>query len=138
MDETDDLNNIFQQIKDGKNDDEQKYLCGFDEVLKARKIKKDALRQRLHKYHLTDCEIDDLFKIIEKTEEKIEKIKYSLDYTNLKEGQVTQMANKILKVQNEMKDEFEKQLNKLLKKKYEHAKKILEKRNKEKSNENNE
>ncbi len=134
MDNIDDIENyeeLFSNIEQENNEDDKKEeLFGFDEVLKQRQIKKDALRKRLYKYYLNDEEIDNLFKIIERTEQKMEKIKYSLDYSNLKDGQVTDMTNKLLKVQDEMKVEFDKQLNKVLKKKYENAKKILEKQKK--------
>ena len=106
---------------------------GFGEVLAQRREKKKALRQRLQKYYLKDKEIDELFKIIEKAEDKMEKIKRSVDYKNCAMGEVSKMSERLYEVQNQMKEDFEKELNKVLKRKYENAKKILEERKKKKN-----
>ena len=119
--------------------DKQEELCGqeiddfgFGEVLAQRKEKKDALRQRLYRYYLKDKEIDELFKIIEKADDKMGKIKKSVDYKNCAMGEVSKMSEKLYEVQNQMKADFDKELNKVLKRKYENAKKILAQREKNK------
>ena len=94
--------------------------------------KKDALRQRLYRYYLKDKEIDELFKIIEKADDKMGKIKKSVDYKNCAMGEVSKMSEKLYEVQNQMKADFDKELNKVLKRKYENAKKILAQREKNK------
>lgn len=115
----------YEEENEIKEDD-----FGFSEVLKERQKKKDALRERLKKYYLTDKEIDELFKIIQKAEDKMEKIKKSVNYKTCEFGETIQMQNRLIATQNQMKNDFDTALSKLLKKKYEDAKKILEKREK--------
>ena len=99
-------------------------------MLKERKTHKDALRQRLYKYYLKDDEIDELFKIIEKAENKMDKIKNNINYEKTEAGDIIRMSEKLKDVQNKMKEEFEKELSKTLKRKLENTKKILESRKK--------
>ncbi len=112
--------NLFKNHK--KNNFSEKLQ---EEVESLRQEHKDKLRERLKKYYLSDSEIDKLFIIIKKSEEKIEKIKYSIDYSKAGQEELFEMAEKIKKVQKNLKDNFEKELNKLLKNKYIKAKKFL-------------
>ena len=126
---------IFQKELNCAMRENQDFDCdadsfGFNEVLEQRKEKKEALRQRLYKYYLKDDEIDELFKIIEKAEEKMEKIKKSVNYEKKVPGDATKMQEKLFEVQKKMKEDFDKELSKVLKKKYENAKKILKEREK--------
>jgi len=128
-DEIEILNKVEKTIdkeEDLKSNFDDDY--GFSEVLKQRREKKDALRKRLYKYYLKDNEIDKLFEIIEKAEIKMEKIKKSVDYSNYTRKDMYKMAQDLEAVQLEMKSNFDFELNKVLKAKYENAKKILEKR----------
>ena len=97
-----------------------------EQVQQVRELHKMALRQRLAKYHLTSEEIDKLFLIFTKAEEKIEKIQINMDYKKAKQIDLIEMQDKILTVQNKMKEEFEENLKKIIKNKYEFAKKIVQ------------
>ena len=97
-----------------------------EQVQQVRELHKMALRQRLAKYHLTSEEIDKLFLIFTKAEEKIEKIQINMDYKKAKQIDLIEMQEKILTVQNKMKEEFEENLKKIIKNKYEFAKKIVQ------------
>ncbi len=121
------FDDIYSEFRE---ENEQEYDFGYDEVLKERKKHKDALRQRLYKYYLKDDEIDELFKIIEKAENKMDKIKNNINYEKTEAGDIIRMSEKLKDVQNKMKEEFEKELSKTLKRKFENAKKILESRKK--------
>ncbi len=121
------LDDIYSEFEE---ENEQEYDFGYKEVVEERKKHKDALRQRLYKYYLKDDEIDKLFKIIENAENKMDKIKNNTDYKNAQAGDILRMSEKLKDIQNQMKEEFEKELNKTLKRKYENAKKIIESRKK--------
>ena len=96
------------------------------EVQDVRDAHKEALRQRLIEYHLTDEEIDKLFLIFKKAEEKIQKLQIDMDYKKAKEADLIELQQEIEEIQNNMKIEFQENLDKLLKEKYELAKKVLD------------
>lgn len=99
---------------------------GFTQILFDRQAKIKQLRERIKKYHLNDAEIDDLFKIIEKAQMDIEKVKRSFKTKGYSEEELINFQNKIVKIQEKMRDDFEDKLAKLVKAKYERAKKIYE------------
>lgn len=99
---------------------------GFTQILFDRQAKIKQLRERIKKYHLNDVEIDDLFKIIEKAQMDIEKVKRSFKTKGYSEEELINFQNKIVKIQEKMRDDFEDKLAKLVKAKYERAKKIYE------------
>ena len=105
------------------------------EVQLVREEHKAALRERLEKYRLSKEEIDNLFLIFTKAEEKIEKIQKNMNYKTAQHAELVEMVGKIEDVQNKMKEEFEEKLSKILKHKYEVAKKILEEINKKENKE---
>ena len=102
------------------------------QVQQVREEHKAALRQRLLKYRLTNEEIDNLFLIFTKAEEKIEKIQKSVNYKTATHIELLEMQEKVAEVQQAMKQEFEENLNKILKHKYNLAKKILKEINENK------
>lgn len=99
---------------------------GFTELVFERQAKIKQLRERVKKYHLTEAELDDLFKIIEKAEFDIEKIKRGFKTKGYTEEDLINFQNKIVKIQEKMRDDFEGKLAKIIKEKYERAKKIYE------------
>lgn len=99
---------------------------GFTELVFERQAKIKQLRERVKKYHLTEAELDDLFKIIEKAEFDIEKVKRSFKTKGYTEEELINFQNRIVKIQEKMRDDFEDKLAKLVKNKYERAKKIYE------------
>lgn len=105
---------------------------GFEEMVYKRQSHKNGLIKRLKKYLLSEKEIDELLKIVEKAEVEIEKIKRNLDYKKADHVVMIEMMKKIYYLQQQMKSDFEKKLTQTVKKKYENAKKELEKRNKKK------
>ena len=105
---------------------------GFNEVIFQRREKMKSLRERLKKYYLTDKELDNLFKIIEKAEMDIEKVKRSLKTKNINQLDLLKFQKKIFEIQLKMKNDFEEKLQKTIKEKYEKAKKYkaeLDKKN---------
>lgn len=117
--------------------DPDKESFGFEEVVYKRQAHLNRLRKKLRKYYLSDEEIDKLFIIIDKAQIAIEKLKRSSDYKNASHGDVIKITQKILEVQRKMKTDFETKLNETIKKKYEKAKKELEKINKNKNKNKN-
>jgi len=101
---------------------------GFNEVLFERQKHLAALRERLKKYYLTDEEIDKLFEIIINAEMKMEEIKRGFKLKEYTKEDLEKFEKKLIEVQNNMKEDFDKALNKKLKEKYERAKKILKKK----------
>ncbi len=97
---------------------------GFKEVIYARQAKLKQIRQRLQGYYLTDQEIDKLFEIIVKAEMDMEHVKRKFNAKKYTEKDLTDFSNKLIDIQNKMKEDFDKKLNKMLKDKYEKAKKI--------------
>lgn len=93
---------------------EKKDDFGFSEVLKERQKKKDALKERLINQNFTDKEIDKLFKIIEKAENEMEKIKKAYDYKAKIKGASVKMRDDLIAVQNKMKQDFDKEFMKML------------------------
>lgn len=117
------LNAEFEKAQNLEEDD-----FGYNEVVEKRVEKKEEIRKRLEKYYLSEKVINDLLKIIEKSEEKIDKIKKSYNPKKAKPGDAQDMFDKIVKIQEEMKKTFEEELLKAIKKNYEMAKKIIEER----------
>jgi len=97
---------------------------GFKEVIYARQAKLKQIRQRLQGYYLTDKEIDKLFEIIVKAEMDMENIKRKFNAKKYTEKDLNDLSTKLIDIQNKMKEDFDKKLNKMLKDKYEKAKKI--------------
>jgi len=98
--------------------------AGFENVIYERQLHKDALRKRIKRYFLTDEEIDKLFKIIEKFEIDIEKIKRNQDYSKCSREDLVEISKKIVAIQEKMRDEFEKKLKIAVKNRMELVKKI--------------
>ena len=119
-----DYNNILDKYID-ENDE-----SGLNDVLFERQKHLAALRERLKKYYLTDEEIDKLFETIVNAEIKMEEIKRSFKTKDYTPEDLSKFEQKLLDIQNKMKEDFEKNLNKTLKAKYERAKKILKEREK--------
>ena len=103
---------------------------GFNDVLFERQKHLASLRERLKKYYLTDDEIDKLFEIIINAEIKMEEVKRGFKTKNYTPEDLSKFEQKILDIQNKMKEDFDKALNKTLKAKYERAKKILKEQEK--------
>ena len=101
-----------QKIKSQNDND-----FGFDEVLKERQKKKDALKERLRNQNLTNREIAKLFSIIEKAEIEMEVIKRDYDYNLKVPGQAVKMRQNLIDVQLKMKKDFDEEFMKILKKK---------------------
>ena len=113
----------------------EKYLdpndeSGFNEVIYARQAKIKTLKIRLKNYHLSDDDINKLIDIIVNAEMEMEKVKKSFNSKKYTENDLIKFQNKLVDIQNKMKSDFDSKLNKLLKTKYEKAKKILEERKK--------
>ncbi len=111
----------------------EKYLdpndeSGFNEVIYARQAKIKTLKIRLKNYHLSDDDINKLIDIIVNAEMEMEKVKKSFNSKKYTEDDLIKFQNKLVDIQNKMKSDFDSKLNKLLKTKYEKAKKILEER----------
>lgn len=96
---------------------EKKDDFGFSEVLKERQKKKDALKERLINQNFTDKEIGKLFKIIEKAEDEMEKIKKAYNYKAKVKGASVKMRDDLIAVQNKMKKDFDEEFMKMLKQK---------------------
>ena len=94
---------------------EQKDDFGFAQVLEERKKKKDALKERLVKQNFNDKEIEKLFKIIEKAEVEMEKIKKAYNYKAKIKGASVKMRDDLIAVQNKMKKDFDEEFMKMLK-----------------------
>lgn len=117
------LNAEFDKVQKLEEDD-----FGYSEVIEKRAEKKEEIKKRLQGYYLSEKVIDDLLKIIDKAEEKIDKIKKSYKPKKAKPGDAQDMFDEIIKIQEEMKKKFEEELLKAIKKNYEMAKKILKDR----------
>ena len=106
-----------------ENDD-----SGFNDVLFERQKHLASLRERLKKYYLHDDEIDKLFEIIINAEIKMEEVKRNFKTKDYTPEDLEKFEKKLIDIQNKMKEDFDKALNKTLKAKYENAKKILKER----------
>lgn len=96
---------------------EQKDDFGFAQVLAERQKKKDALKERLVNQNFTEKEINKLFKIIEKAEDEMEKIKKAYDYKAKIKGASVKMRDDLIAVQNKMKKDFDEEFMRMLKQK---------------------
>ena len=112
------MNKFLEKYFD-PNDD-----SGFTEMIFERQEKLKSLRERLKQYYLTEKELDNLFKIIEKAEMDIEKVKRSFKKKDYDRLDLFKFQKKILEIQVKMKKDFEEKLEKTIKEKYERAKKI--------------
>ena len=119
------LNKFIEKYFDPEKDD------GFQEVVFKREAKKKRLRERLKEYRLTDAEIDKLFEIIVSAEMDMEKVKRKYKGEDYSVEELSKFRKKLFDIQNKMKEKFETELGKLLKAKYEAAKKILEEQKKQ-------
>ena len=98
---------------------------GFNKVIFERQNKLKALKERLKQYYLNDHELDILFKIVERAEFDMEKVKkkFPKDYETT---DMMRLQKDLVMIQKKMKEDFEKKLSEMLKAKYEQAKKIKE------------
>ena len=97
---------------------------GFNEIIFQRQAKFKGIKERLKGYYLTDKEIEDLFKIITKAEMDMEEVKRKFNGKNYKSKDLVEFEKKIIDIQKKMKADFDNKLNKILKEKYEKAKKL--------------
>lgn len=97
---------------------------GFNEVVFARQAKFKQIRERLKGYYLTDEEIEKLFEIITNAEIDMENIKRKFNANEYTKEDLVEFEKKLIEVQNKMKEDFDKLLMKMIKDKYEKAKKI--------------
>lgn len=107
---------------------------GFNEILYSRQTKLNAIRHRLKRYHLSDAEIEKQMEIIINAEIEMEKIKRKFNSKKYTEDDLIKFQDKLIDIQKKMKDDFDKRLNKILKDKYENAKRILEQQKNKKIN----
>ncbi len=107
----------------------------FNEIVYERQIHKNALRQRIKKYYLSDDEIDNLFKIIDSAEIEIEKIKRNQDYTKCSREDLVKISKKIASIQEKMRADFESKLKIAVKKKAELIQKIYMRKKEQKEQE---
>lgn len=99
---------------------------GFNEILFQRQSQHKAIEKRLKGYYLSDKEINKLMEIIIKAEMEMENIKRKFNAKKYTEKELFKLRKNLLEIQVKMKKDFDESLNKVLKKKYEEAKKIKE------------
>ena len=99
---------------------------GFNEILFQRQSQHKAIEKRLKGYYLSEKEIDKLMEIIIKAEMEMENIKRKFNAKKYTEQELFKLRKNLLEIQVKMKKDFDESLNKVLKKKYEEAKKIKE------------
>lgn len=97
---------------------------GFNEIIFQRQAKYKGIKERLKGYYLTDKEIEELFKIITKAEMDMEAIKRKFNGEKYKAKDLVAFEKKLIDIQKKMKEDFDNKLNKILKEKYEKAKKL--------------
>ena len=97
---------------------------GFNEIIFQRQAKYKGIKERLKGYYLTDTEIEELFKIITKAEMDMEAIKRKFNGEKYKAKDLVAFEKKLIDIQKKMKEDFDNKLNKILKEKYEKAKKL--------------
>ncbi len=115
---------LIEKYFDPENDD------GFNEVVFQRNEKKIGLKKRLQKYKIDEKEIDILFKIIVNAELEMEKVKRKYKGDDYTVGELNKFKKQMTDIQEKMKNDFEKKLAEILKKKFEKAKKIVDAYNK--------
>ncbi|MBR1617836.1 hypothetical protein IJ670_06760 [bacterium] len=104
---------------------------GLSTVILERQAKLDVLRKNLiEKYYLEDDEIDKLFKIIIDAEIKIEKIKQTTDFSKATNKDLIDFQQKLIDIQDKMKQDYDKKLEQIVKTKFENAKKYLKEKEK--------
>ncbi len=99
---------------------------GFNEILFQRQAQHKAIKERLKGYYLNDKEIDKLLEIIIKAEMEMEKKKRKFNAKKFTEKDLFLLRKSLMEIQVKMKKDFEESVSKLIKKKYEDAKKIKE------------
>ena len=99
---------------------------GFNEILFQRQSQHKAIEKRLKGYYLTEKEISKLMEIIVKAEMEMENIKRKFNAKKYTEKELFKLRKNLLEIQVKMKKDFDESLSKVLKKKYEEAKKIKE------------
>ena len=100
---------------------------GFNEVLFARQAKIAQARERIKQQYLFDeDELDELFKVVEKGQFEIEKVKRSFKNKDYVKLGMNKIVAKISEAQQKMQKEFEDKLAQMIKAKYEKYKKIKE------------
>ena len=97
---------------------------GFNEVVFARQAKFKQIKERLKGYYLTDKEIDKVFEIITQAEIDIENIKRKFNSKKYTEEDLNNFNKKLIDRQKKMQEDFDKAVGKIIKEKYEKAKKI--------------
>lgn len=125
------VNKMYKELNMEYNNFIDKYFdpddpLGFNKVIFERQKKLKALRERLKQYYLNDHELDILFKIIERAEFDMEKVKKKFNPNNYETTDMMKLQKDLVLIQKKMKEDFEKKLSEMLKAKYERAKKIKE------------
>ena len=114
------INKFIEKFYDPEKDD------GLSGIIFKREAKKNQIRARLKEYRLTDKEIDEAIDIIVKAEIEMEKVKRKYKGDNYSVEELSKFRKKLLDIQEKMQKDFDAKVTKLLKEKYEKAKKILE------------
>ncbi len=120
----DELFELRQQLEEAQKEVEKEQKdnieqddFGYSEVLKERQKKKDALKERLIKQNLSDKEIEKLFRIIEKAEAEMEKIKKNFNYKAKIQGASIKLHDDLIAIQNKMKKDFDEEFTRILRQK---------------------
>lgn len=100
---------------------------GFNEVIFARQAKIAQARERIKKqYHFDEDELDELFKVVEKGQFDVEKVRRSFKNEDYVKIGMVKIQAKIIEAEKKMQKEFEDKLAKMIKAKYLKYKKIKE------------
>ena len=100
---------------------------GFNEVIFARQAKIAQARERIKKqYHFDEDELDELFKVVEKGQFDVEKVRRSFKNEDYVKIGMVKIQAKIIEAEKKMQKEFEDKLAKMIKAKYMKYKKIKE------------
>ncbi len=100
---------------------------GFNEVIFARQAKIAQARERIKKqYHFDEDELDELFKVVEKGQFDVEKVRRSFKNEDYVKIGMVKIQTKIIEAEKKMQKEFEDKLAKMIKAKYMKYKKIKE------------
>ena len=100
---------------------------GFNEVIFARQAKIAQARERIKKqYHFDEDELDELFKVVEKGQFDVEKVRRSFKNEDYVKIGMVKIQAKIVEAEKKMQKEFEDKLAKMIKAKYMKYKKIKE------------
>ena len=113
------INKFIEKFYDPENDD------GLTGIIFKREAKKNQIRTRLKEYRLSDEEIEQAIDIIVKAEIEMEKVKRKYKGDDYSVEELSKFRKKLLEIQEKMHKDFDTKVSKLLKAKYEKAKKIL-------------